>query len=135
MRKSPIVRLEPFRDLRTSDRSFGNAGRFFIPYNGARLTVVVSDGGGWDHVSVSLCDRCPTWDEMCYMRNLIFRDDEWVMQLHPPKSEYVNNHPYCLHLWRPQRADEVAALEAEYGPQPFPVVLASPIPIPPRVMV
>lgn len=22
-------------------------------------------------------------------------------QLHPAKSEYVNIHPYCLHLWRP----------------------------------
>lgn len=22
-------------------------------------------------------------------------------QYHPPKSAYVNNHPNCLHLWRP----------------------------------
>lgn len=21
-------------------------------------------------------------------------------QFHPPESEYVNNHPSCLHLWR-----------------------------------
>lgn len=21
------------------------------------------------------------------------------MQVHPPRSEYVNLHPYCLHLW------------------------------------
>jgi hypothetical protein len=24
-----------------------------------------------------------------------------VIQYHPPESEYVNNHPNCLHLWRP----------------------------------
>jgi len=24
-----------------------------------------------------------------------------VMQIHPRKSEYVNCHPYVLHLWRP----------------------------------
>ena len=28
-------------------------------------------------------------------------EDETVVQYHPPKSDYVNNHPYCLHLWRP----------------------------------
>jgi hypothetical protein len=24
-----------------------------------------------------------------------------VVQYHPAKSEYVNNMPNCLHLWRP----------------------------------
>lgn len=24
-----------------------------------------------------------------------------VTQFHPPKSEYINNYPYCLHLWKP----------------------------------
>lgn len=61
----------------------------------------------WDHVSVSLPDnsRCPTWDEMCFIKNLFFRDDETVVQFHPKKSEYINNHPYTLHLWRPHAYD------------------------------
>ena len=29
-----------------------------------------------------------------------YADEECVVQYHPPKSEYVNFHPYCLHLWR-----------------------------------
>jgi len=32
---------------------------------------------------------------------LFWHDEECVMQLHPPKTSYVNNHPFCLHLWRP----------------------------------
>jgi len=28
-----------------------------------------------------------------------------VVQYHPPRSEYVNNHPFCLHLWRPAGLD------------------------------
>jgi hypothetical protein len=24
------------------------------------------------------------------------------VQFHPPKSEYVNHHPYTLHLWKPR---------------------------------
>lgn len=23
------------------------------------------------------------------------------MQLHPAKENYINNMPYCLHIWRP----------------------------------
>ena len=38
---------------------------------------------------------------MCYVKGLFWEDHECVMQLHPPKSDYVNNHPYCLHMWRP----------------------------------
>lgn len=43
----------------------------------------------------------PTWAEMCEIKHMFFEDEEVVVQYHPPKSEYVNNHPYCLHLWRP----------------------------------
>lgn len=57
----------------------------------------------WEHVSVSLPNRCPTWEEMCFIKSKFWGDDETVIQFHPPKSEYVNNHPYCLHLWRNTR--------------------------------
>lgn len=63
--------------------------------------VVFSNGGGWDHVSASFKHRCPTWEEMCEIKSMFFRPDEVVVQYHPAESEYVNNHPYCLHLWRP----------------------------------
>lgn len=66
------------------------------------LNVQASDGGGWDHVSVSLPSRCPTWEEMQYIKTLFWDDEDCVVQFHPPKSEYVNNHPYCLHLWKKQ---------------------------------
>lgn len=99
-----------------SDASFGNNGAFLLPVlkaggqihlSGKRdiahctLKVIVSDGAGWDHVSVSLENRCPNWDEMCWVKDLFFMPEETVMQLHPPRSEYVNYHPHCLHLWRP----------------------------------
>lgn len=90
--------------LLASDSTFGNNGAFIVPYNGDKLSVVVSDQGGWDHVSVSLFDRCPTWDEMQYVRSLWFRDDEWVVQYSPPKSAHINCHSHCLHMWRKQTA-------------------------------
>src|SRR5262245_4071443 len=69
------------------------------------MLVVVSNGLGWDHVSASLKDRCPTWEEMSLIRDICFEPDECVMQLHVPVTEHINHHPYCLHLWRPQKAE------------------------------
>lgn len=77
-------------------------GMFVIPFQSFHLRVIASHGLGWDHVSVSLPNRCPNWLEMCFVKELFFDDEECVMQLHPPKSKYISNHPYCLHLWRPQ---------------------------------
>ena len=80
-------------------------GAFKIPYKSYDLFVIASNGLGWDHVSVSLKNRCPNWNEMNYIKDLFFGEDECVMQLHPPKKDYVNNHPYCLHLWKPQEQE------------------------------
>jgi len=81
----------------------GTAGMFMIPspIDRAMIAVVASSGEGWDHVSVSRPNRCPNWPEMEYIAGLFFNDDETAMQLHVPPSDHVNNHPYCLHWWRP----------------------------------
>lgn len=59
----------------------------------------------WEHVSVSIggrqATRCPTWEEMCIIKKWFWDEEDCVVQFHPPASEYVNNHPYVLHLWRP----------------------------------
>jgi len=77
-------------------------GLFYITTKkGAPLKVLASTPDSeWQHVSVSLPHRCPTWKEMCMVKDLFWNDDETVVQFHPPKSEYVNNHSHCLHLWK-----------------------------------
>lgn len=76
-------------------------GRFTVPFRTVIMTVVVDDGelSGWEHVSVSLPNRCPNWTEMCFIKALFWSEDETVVQFHPCKSDYVNVHPNCLHLW------------------------------------
>jgi hypothetical protein len=87
------------------------AGCFEIPYRekgGGRrsnLRVIASAGEGWDHVSVSLQHRCPTWDELEFVKRHFFKSDEVAMQLHLPPSDHINIHPYCLHLWRPHTGE------------------------------
>lgn len=94
---------EKYRIKEYSSEKDGNNGVFFIPRFGLNtsLKVIASDGLDWEHVSVSLPDRCPTWDEMCRIKDLFWDDEDIIMQLHPSKSQYVNNVSNCLHLWRP----------------------------------
>lgn len=87
-------------------------GAFFLfkPPASKPLKVIASDGTfweeaglalpAWEHVSVSLPDRCPTWEEMCWVKALFFLDEECAIQFHPPEGVRVNRHNFCLHLWR-----------------------------------
>ena len=78
-------------------------GAFFIPYKPGKtpLKVICAPSDEeWQHVSVSLPNRCPTWSEMNMIKDLFWNEDECVVQYHPPKEDYVNNCTNCLHLWR-----------------------------------
>ena len=106
MRKQLPDKLENGRVV--GERSWGAYGQFIIPGPcGEHLRIVASGADaddetsqGWEHVSISTRRRIPNWTEMCFVKDLFWSDDETVIQFHPPRSEYVNNHPHCLHLWR-----------------------------------
>lgn len=96
-----------------SSPSWGAYGQFFVQGPcGEKLCIVASGADaddalsqGWEHVSVSTRRRCPNWIEMCFVKELFWEPSECVIQFHPPQSEYVNNHPNCLHLWKPTKCD------------------------------
>lgn len=87
-----------------STDSDGMAGAFVL---GSLLRVISSGPAGWrgngpwEHVSVSLEHRIPSWNEMNFVKAVFWGEEECVVQFHPPKSKYVNVHPNCLHLWKP----------------------------------
>lgn len=93
----------------------GTQGAFKIAPFGDQLRIVASDGRDWDeaglprpaweHVSVSLERRTPTWKEMEWVRDQFWEPEECVMQLSVPRAQHINHHPYCLHLWRPVGVD------------------------------
>ncbi len=91
----------------------GGAGYIKIPHikkDGTKTvkkaSVIYSVGGGWEHVSVALLNgNTPTWDDMCFIKDEFWTDDDVVMQLHPRRADYVNVKDNCLHLWRPLNAD------------------------------
>lgn len=103
-----LTPLEKYR-LREKERQLygcngdSSNGIFKVFVNGKSFFCIVSNGGSWEHISVSMPNqkRCPTWEEMCAIKDMFFEAEEVVVQYHPKKSEYVNNHPCCLHLWKP----------------------------------
>lgn len=112
MRNTPNLRAEKYRSTHPAlgPTPYGANHGFFLVGN---LRVISSgsaidnpESEGWEHVSVSVPDRCPTWDEMCRVKGLFWREDETVIQFHPPKAQYVNQHPHCLHLWRNTKAEQ-----------------------------
>lgn len=78
----------------------GEDGLAFMPKPGLR--VIASWGSGWDHVSVSRQKRCPTWDEMERVRQIVTLPGEVWVQYGMPADRHINIHGYCLHWWRPQ---------------------------------
>jgi hypothetical protein len=86
-----------------SEESIGNNGAFEMKVLGYQLMLVASDGGGWEHVSVSIPGRnhSPSWPVMCEVKKIFWDPEDLVVQYHPRESDYVNFHQFCLHLWRP----------------------------------
>lgn len=116
--RSDLSTAEPYRLRGTGPYSTDTGmpyGSFYVPFRTVTLVILADDGAtsGWEHVSVSLPNRCPNWEEMCHVKALFWNDEESVMQFHPRRSEYVNNHPHCLHMWRER------GLEPELPPREF----------------
>lgn len=89
------------QDVLASTEADGNNGAFGFALDGVLMFAIASDGGGWEHVSLSCQEnRTPTWDEMCAVKNLFWGPEDCVVQYHPPEADYVNCHPFTLHLWR-----------------------------------
>ena len=109
MRPPPNQRIERYRfhpDGFSVVPAGENYGAFRVPTaNGDVLRIVAAgadkpEAEGWEHVSVSLKNRCPEWSEMQLVKELFWSGDETVVQFHPAANFYVNCHPFCLHLWR-----------------------------------
>ena len=82
----------------------GIGGVIYDKNTRVKLNFILSWGASWEHCSVSITDRykrCPSWEQMCFIKDSFWNDDECCVEYHPAKKDYVNNHEYCLHIWKP----------------------------------
>jgi hypothetical protein len=99
-----LSRKPPLDFIRRSHPSIDDAGGSCWQKLGDELSVIVSesierDGRVWLHVSMSRPTRLPTWSDMRRVKDAFIGKERKAIQVFPPDSEYVNQHPYCLHLF------------------------------------
>jgi len=90
-----------------STSEIGNNGCFQLKINDRLYKIVASQDLGWEHVSASpivalgRIQKPPTWEIMCEIKTRFWGKQDIVLQYHPAEKDYVNCHPFTLHLWRP----------------------------------
>lgn len=89
----------------------------FVDWPGFRGSVIFGydEAGLMEHVSVSSYKRnkLPSWDDMCRLKKMFFKDDEAVVQIHPSEDNYLHGVSKAgskplenvLRLWRPMNGD------------------------------
>lgn len=85
---------------------FGPGGWTYVDRR-RRLSVIQTlsdkndfgDGRTWLHVSIASPDRMPTYDELIELKATFVGEDRKAIMVLPPRSEHVNIHPNCLHLY------------------------------------
>lgn len=101
MKKLEEIRKTPNLFIDAEAENDGMGGRYYDKQSGKFLHFIFSYQMGWEHLSVSTPSKCPTWEQMCRMKDIFWNKDECCVEYHPKEEDYVNNHPYCLHIWRP----------------------------------
>jgi hypothetical protein len=69
-------------------------------YRFGRCTVITSIENGFWHLSISTPDALPSYKEMKEARYKFCPEEIYMAEIFPPKSEFVNFHPFCRHLWQ-----------------------------------
>lgn len=82
----------------------GSDGWCFIGAPPASLKLICSgeshpDGRRWLHCSLTGPDRVPTWAEQVATKEAFCGAESCAVMVIPPRSEYVNHDPRCLHWW------------------------------------
>lgn len=83
----------------------GMGGRYYDKHSGKWLNFIFSYQMGWEHLSVSMPNKTPSWEQMCMMKDIFWNKDEACVEYHPKEEDYVNNHNHCLHIWKPTEVE------------------------------
>lgn len=99
IKKTPNLIIEAETD------NDGMGGKYYDKYSNKWLNFIFSYQLGWEHLSVSMPGKTPSWDQMCVMKNIFWNENEACVEYHPKKEEYVNDHEHCLHIWKPTEVE------------------------------
>ena len=101
MKNIEEIKKTPNLFIEAETKNDGMGGKYYDKYTGKWLSFIFSYQMGWEHLSVSMPSRTPTWEQMCIMKDIFWNKNEACVEYHPREEDYVNNHKHCLHIWRP----------------------------------
>lgn len=101
MKNIDKIKDTPNLVIRAEAKGDGLGGYYYDKISDKRLNFIFSYQMGWEHLSVSMPNRTPSWEQMCRMKDIFWDENEACVQYHPKKEDYVNNHEHCLHIWKP----------------------------------
>lgn len=61
----------------------------------------------WLHVSCAFADKLPSWADLREVKTVFCGPKRLALSIMPSEAEYVNIHPYVLHLWCPLDHDPI----------------------------
>lgn len=100
--KPPSILPANWKKIITNHTVVGSIG--FESSNGIQVIISelkYSDEKWWRHVSLSRKSRLPTWEDLKMVKRVFIGKDKKAIQVFPAEDEYVNIHPYVLHLFSP----------------------------------
>lgn len=80
---------------------------------GIRVIITLEqypDKSWWLHVSFSYHNRLPTWDDLKSVKTLFIGKKKLAVQILPHEEDYLNFHPYTLHLYARVDGDTLPSL-------------------------
>jgi hypothetical protein len=96
---------------------YANAARF-IRSDGMTVITEVAEYQKrlWLHVSCAFADRLPSWADLRDVKTVFCGPQRLALSIMPSEAEYVNIHPYVLHLWCPLDHDPIPDFR-RYSPE------------------
>jgi hypothetical protein len=109
------------RGWRADGSLFLGRGRALVFRHGSGLAVIVSldeePGARWLHVSCSYSDRLPSWEDLKAVKRIFIGPELTAWQIVAPDSEWVDFHPYTLHLWARLDPESGAPMPPRFDPR------------------
>ena len=76
MKNIEEIKKTPNLFIEAETKNDGMGGKYYDKYTGKRLNFIFSYQMGWEHLSVSMPSRTPTWDQMCIMKDIFWNKNE-----------------------------------------------------------
>lgn len=86
MKKLEEIRKTPNLIIEAETENDGLGGKYYDKINNKWLNFIFSYQMGWEHLSVSMPSKTPSWDQMCLMKDVFGTKTKLAYNITPKKK-------------------------------------------------